>query len=45
MNPVTRRQASFLTELPEKKETAQRFHNEANGDFKREKTENGSTTF
>ena len=27
-------QESFLTQLPERKETAQGFHNEANGDFK-----------
>jgi hypothetical protein len=27
-------QASFLTHLPERKEIAQGFHHEANGDFK-----------
>ena len=27
-------QASFLTQLPERKETAQGFHHEVNGDFK-----------
>ena len=27
-------QASFLTQLPERKETAQGFHNEANGNYK-----------
>ena len=27
-------QAYFLTQLPERKETAQRFHHEAAGDFK-----------
>ena len=33
--PVTTKiQASFLTQLPERKETAQGFHHEANGDFK-----------
>ena len=32
---VTRKiQASFLTQLPEWKETAQGFHHDANGDFK-----------
>jgi hypothetical protein len=32
--PVTTKiQASFLTQLPEKKETAQRFHHGAKGDF------------
>jgi hypothetical protein len=35
IHPVTTKtQASFLTELPERKETAQEFHHEANGDFK-----------
>ena len=35
IHPVTTKiQASFLTQLPERKETAQGFHNEANGDFK-----------
>ena len=35
INIVTNKiQASFLTKLPEKKETAQEFHHEANGDFK-----------
>ena len=33
--PVTTKiQASFLTQLPERKETSQRFNHEANGDFK-----------
>ena len=33
IHPVTTKlQASFLTQLPERKETAQGFHNEANGD-------------
>jgi hypothetical protein len=44
--------ASFLTQLPKRKETNQRFHYEANGDFKTvtkfngcdRKTEDGSTT-
>ena len=31
---TTKIQASFLTQLPERKETAQGFHHEANGDFK-----------
>ena len=31
---TTNIQASFLTQLPEKQETAQGFHHEANGDFK-----------
>jgi hypothetical protein len=31
---IIRIQASFLTQLPERKEIAQRFHHEANGDFK-----------
>jgi hypothetical protein len=35
IHPVTTKiQASFLTQLPERKETAQGFHNEANGNFK-----------
>ena len=35
IHPVTTKiQASFLTHLPERKETAQGFHHEANGDFK-----------
>jgi hypothetical protein len=34
-SPVTTKiQACFLTQLLERKETAQGFHNEANGDFK-----------
>ena len=50
---TTKIQASFLTHLPERKETAQGFHLEANGDFKivtefngcdRRKTKDGSTT-
>ena len=33
-HPVTTKvQASFLTQLPERKETAQRFHYKANGNF------------
>ena len=53
-HPVaTKIQASFLTQLPERKETAQEFHHEANGDFKTVtgfklsvigETEDGSTT-
>ena len=35
MHPVTTKiQVSFLTQLPERKETAQGFHHEANVDFK-----------
>ena len=35
IHPVTTKiQASFLTQLPERKETTQRFHHEANGDCK-----------
>ena len=35
IQPVTTKiQASFLTLLPERRETAQGFHHEANGDFK-----------
>ena len=35
IHPVTTNiQASFLTQLSERKETAQGFHHEANGDFK-----------
>ena len=35
IDPVTTKiHASFLTQLPERKETAQRFHHEANGNFK-----------
>ena len=35
IHPVTTKiQSSFLTMLPERKETAQGFHHEANGDFK-----------
>ena len=35
IHPVTKTiQVSFLTQLPERKETAQGFHHEANGDFK-----------
>ena len=35
IHPVTTKiQASFLTQLPERKKTAQGFHHEANGDFK-----------
>jgi hypothetical protein len=52
IHPVTTKiQASFLTQLPKRKETAQRFHHEANGDFKTVslmavigETEDGSTT-
>jgi hypothetical protein len=31
---ITKIQASFLTQLTKRKETAQGFHHEANGDFK-----------
>ena len=49
---ITKKQAFFLTQLPEKRETAQRFHHEANVDFKTVKSlmavlgepEDGSTT-
>ena len=35
IQPVTTKiKASFLTQLPVRKETAQGFHHEANGDFK-----------
>ena len=35
IHPVTTKiQTSFLTQLPERKETAHGFHHEANGDFK-----------
>ena len=35
IHPVsTKIQAPFLTQMPERKETAQRFHHEANVDFK-----------
>ena len=35
IHPVTTKiKASFLTQLPERKETSQGFHHEANGDFK-----------
>jgi hypothetical protein len=35
IHPVTTKiQLSFLNQLPERKETAQRFHHEANGDLK-----------
>ena len=35
IHPVAKKiQASFLTQFPERKETAQGFHHEANGDFK-----------
>ena len=35
IHPVTtKRQTSYLTQLLERKETAQGFHHEANGDFK-----------
>ena len=35
IHPVTTNiQASFLTQLPERKETAQGLHHEANGDFR-----------
>ena len=34
MHPdTTKIQGSFLTQLPERKETTQGFHHEANGDF------------
>jgi hypothetical protein len=38
---ITKIQASFLTLLPERKETTQGFHHEANGDFKTVKEFNG----
>ena len=42
IHPVTTKiQVSFLTQLPGRKETAQRFHHDVNGDFK---TDDGSTT-
>ena len=31
---LTKIQSSFLTQLPERKQTIQGFHHEANGDFK-----------
>jgi hypothetical protein len=35
IHPITTKiQTSFLTQLPERKETAQGFHHEANGDSK-----------
>ena len=35
IHPVTTKtQGAFLTQLPERKETAQGFHHEVNGDFK-----------
>ena len=34
LSVTTKTQASFLTQLPERKETPQRFHHKANGDFK-----------
>ena len=35
IHPVTTKiQVSFLTQLPERKEIAQGFHHEANGDFR-----------
>ena len=40
IHPVpTKVQASFLIQLPERKETAQEFHHEANGDFNKTVTE------
>ena len=49
IHPVTIKiQASFLTQLPERKETAQGFYHEANGDIKTvtefNGCEDGSTT-
>ena len=53
IHPVTTKiQVSFLTQLPERKETTHGFHHEANGDFKTatefkgcdRRTEDGSTT-
>jgi hypothetical protein len=42
IHPVTTNvQASFLTQLPERKETIQGFHNKANDDFKTVKEFNG----
>ena len=42
IHPVSKKkiQASFLTQLRERKESAQGFHHEANGDFKIVKEEN-----
>ena len=41
--PVTTKiQVSFLNQLPERKETAQGFHHDANGDFKTVKELNSS---
>ena len=41
-HPVTTKiQASFLTQLPERTETAQGFNNEASGDFKTDTDLNG----
>ena len=41
IHPVTTKiQTSFLTQSPERKETAHGFHHEANGDFKTEFTSN-----
>ena len=34
LSVMTKIQASFLTQLPERKKTAQGFHHEVNGDFK-----------
>ena len=43
IHPVTTKiQESFLTQLPERKETVQGFHHEANGDFKRVTEFNGN---
>ena len=42
IHPVTTKiQASFLTQMPERKETAQGFHHEANCDFKKVTEFNG----
>ena len=42
IHPVTTKiQASFLTQLPERKETTQGFHHEVNGDFKKVMAFNG----
>jgi hypothetical protein len=42
IHPVTTKiQVSFITQLPERKETAQGFHHEANGNFKTDTEYNG----
>ena len=45
MHPVTTKiQVSFLTQLPERKETSQGFNHEANADFKTVTEFNGYDT-